>query len=84
MELPKEIKDKLDLWELLYYYSDVGDDMDGEEDDEEEDDDEYIELNRSYLIPTGRYRKFIVKELKSLISRSTKYADYDAIWLKKL
>lgn len=81
MELPKEIKDKLDLLELLYYYSDVEDDIDGEEED---DDEEYIELNRSHLIPTGRYRKFIVKELKSLISRSTKYADYDAIWLKKL
>ena len=84
MELPKEIKDKLSLWELLYYYSDVEDDMDAEEDAEEDDDEEYIELNRSHLIPTGRYRKFIVKELKSLISRSTKYADYDAIWLKKL
>lgn len=82
MELPKEIKDKLDLLELLYYYSDVEDDIDGEEEDD--DDEEYIELNRSHLIPTGRYRKFIVKELKSLISRSTKYADYDAIWLKKL
>ena len=81
MELPKEIKDKLDFYDLLYYYSDVEDDMDDEEEDDEE---EYIELNRSHLIPTGRYRKFIVKELKSLISRSTKYADYDAIWLKKL